>query len=153
MRTTRRSNSFYNASQPVCSGSNSTTRGLTSISTIPPITRPRCGWLSGIRTHPTNAGARASARFNVGTFQRRHVYPCRSFFVCLCLRLMAEWPVSTLNKLDVALEMTLRPSLFFEFTGQAKVKERLEIAVAAAKQRGEVLDHIFLNGLLGLNKT
>ena len=43
---------------------------------------------------------------------------------------MDERPVTTLNKPDVALEMTLRPSLFSDFTGQAKVKERLEIAGA-----------------------
>src|ERR1700692_3434847 len=58
-----------------------------------------------------------------------------------------------LAKPDVALEMTLRPSLFSEFTGQHKVKERLEIAVEAAKQRGEALDHILLNGPPGLGKT
>src|SRR6266446_886582 len=58
-----------------------------------------------------------------------------------------------LAKPDVALELTLRPSLFSEFTGQAKVKERLEIAVAAAKQRGEAIDHILLNGPPGLGKT
>src|SRR6187431_1349647 len=66
---------------------------------------------------------------------------------------MAERPVSTLNKPDVALELTLRPSLFSDFTGQAKVKERLEITVAAAKQRGEALDHILLSGPPGLGKT
>src|SRR5256714_6951456 len=66
---------------------------------------------------------------------------------------MAERPISSLNKPDAALEMTLRPSLFSEFTGQAKVKERLEIAVQAAKQRGESLDHILLNGPPGLGKT
>jgi len=49
--------------------------------------------------------------------------------------------------------MTLRPSLFAEFTGQAKVKERLEIAVQAAKQRNEPLDHILLSGPPGLGKT
>ena len=49
--------------------------------------------------------------------------------------------------------MTLRPSLFSEFTGQAKVKERLEISVAAAQQRGEALDHILLSGPPGLGKT
>ncbi|MGC9940332.1 MAG: Holliday junction branch migration DNA helicase RuvB [Verrucomicrobiota bacterium] len=66
---------------------------------------------------------------------------------------MSERPVSTLNKPDAALEMTLRPSLFSDFTGQPKVKERLEIAVTAARQRGEALDHILLNGPPGLGKT
>ncbi len=66
---------------------------------------------------------------------------------------MAERPISTLNKPDVALELTLRPSLFSDFTGQEKVKERLEIAVAAARQRGEALDHILLSGPPGLGKT
>ena len=67
---------------------------------------------------------------------------------------MAERTISdVLAKPDAALEMTLRPSLFSEFTGQAKVKERLEIAVAAARQRGEALDHILLNGPPGLGKT
>jgi len=66
---------------------------------------------------------------------------------------MAERPISTLNKPDAALELTLRPSLFSEFTGQPKVKERLEIAVAAAKKRKEALDHILLSGPPGLGKT
>ena len=66
---------------------------------------------------------------------------------------MSERPVSTLNKPDTALEMTLRPSLFADFTGQDRVKERLEIAVAAAQKRGEALDHILLNGPPGLGKT
>ena len=60
---------------------------------------------------------------------------------------------NTLVKPDPALEVTLRPSLFSEFTGQAKVKERLQIAVDAAKQRKEPLDHILLNGPPGLGKT
>ena len=60
---------------------------------------------------------------------------------------------NVLTKPDPALEVTLRPSLFSEFTGQSKVKERLEIAVEAAKQRKEPLDHILLNGPPGLGKT
>src|SRR5229473_4175216 len=67
---------------------------------------------------------------------------------------MAEHTISeVLAKPDAALEMTLRPSLFSEFTGQAKVKERLEIAVTAAKQRNEAIDHILLSGPPGLGKT
>jgi len=58
-----------------------------------------------------------------------------------------------LAKPDAALEVTLRPSLFSDFTGQAKVKERLEITVAAAKQRSEALDHVLLSGPPGLGKT
>src|SRR6201986_1221451 len=67
---------------------------------------------------------------------------------------MAERVISeVLTKPDAALEMTLRPSLFSEFTGQPKVKERREISVAAAKKRKEPLDHILLNGPPGLGKT
>src|SRR6266567_3094056 len=67
---------------------------------------------------------------------------------------MAERKMTdVLTKPDLALEMTLRPSLFSEFTGQAKVKERLEITVAAAKKRGEPIDHILLSGPPGLGKT
>ncbi len=67
---------------------------------------------------------------------------------------MAERMISgVLTKPDAALEMTLRPSLFSEFTGQANVKERLEIAVQAAKQRNEALDHLLLSGPPGLGKT
>jgi len=67
---------------------------------------------------------------------------------------MAERLISeVLAKPDAALELTLRPSLFSEFTGQAKLKERLEITVAAAKQRNEAIDHILLSGPPGLGKT
>ena len=67
---------------------------------------------------------------------------------------MAERLISdVVAKPDAALELTLRPSLFSEFTGQAKVKERLEITVAAARQRGEAMDHILLSGPPGLGKT
>jgi Holliday junction DNA helicase RuvB len=67
---------------------------------------------------------------------------------------MADRIISdVLAKPDAALEMTLRPSLFSEFTGQENVKQRLEIAVQAAKQRGEALDHLLFSGPPGLGKT
>lgn len=67
---------------------------------------------------------------------------------------MAERMISdVLTKPDAALEMTLRPSIFSEFTGQSKVKERLELTVTAAKQRSEPVDHVLLSGPPGLGKT
>jgi Holliday junction DNA helicase RuvB len=58
-----------------------------------------------------------------------------------------------LVKRDTVLEATLRPPDFEEFTGQPKVKERIEIAVQAAKRRDEALDHVLLSGPPGLGKT
>ena len=58
-----------------------------------------------------------------------------------------------LAKPDAAVEMTLRPALFSDFRGQPKVRERIEIAVTAARQRGEALDHVLLSGPPGLGKT
>ncbi len=67
---------------------------------------------------------------------------------------MAERVISdVLTKPDAALEMTLRPPVFAEFTGQPKVRERIEIAVEAAQQRKESLDHMLLSGPPGLGKT
>lgn len=58
-----------------------------------------------------------------------------------------------LSSPDATLDATLRPSLFSEFTGQSKVRERLEIALEAALQRSEPLDHVLLSGPPGLGKT
>jgi Holliday junction DNA helicase RuvB len=66
---------------------------------------------------------------------------------------MADRAIEGLNRPDVALEQTLRPGLFADFTGQAKVKERLEISVTAARLRNEALDHVLLCGPPGLGKT
>ncbi len=52
-----------------------------------------------------------------------------------------------------ALDLTLRPQRFHDFVGQDGIKERLIIAVEAAKQRGDVLDHTLLSGPPGLGKT
>ncbi len=57
------------------------------------------------------------------------------------LRSMADRMITdVLTQPDAALEGSLRPGVFADFTGQLKVKERLGIAMEAAKQRGEALD-------------
>jgi len=54
---------------------------------------------------------------------------------------------------DASLDTSLRPRCLADFVGQAKVKENLNIAITAAKGRGEALDHILLYGPPGLGKT
>lgn len=50
-------------------------------------------------------------------------------------------------------EASLRPRSLADFTGQAKLKENLAIAIAAARMRGEAMDHVLLYGPPGLGKT
>src|ERR1700730_10435371 len=54
---------------------------------------------------------------------------------------------------DRQFEVTLRPSRLADFTGQAKLKENLAIAIEAANRRGESMDHVLLYGPPGLGKT
>ncbi len=54
---------------------------------------------------------------------------------------------------DEDLELKLRPVWLREFIGQSKAKEQLQIALEAAKSRGEALDHVLLYGPPGLGKT
>ncbi|MDZ4278986.1 MAG: Holliday junction branch migration DNA helicase RuvB [Dehalococcoidia bacterium] len=54
---------------------------------------------------------------------------------------------------DDALETSLRPKRLAEYVGQDKVKGNLHIAIEAAQQRGEPLDHVLLYGPPGLGKT
>ncbi|MDK2974199.1 MAG: holliday junction helicase RuvB [Methanofollis sp.] len=50
-------------------------------------------------------------------------------------------------------DAAIRPARFDEFVGQPQIKETLAIAIAAAKKRGESLDHILFSGPPGLGKT
>lgn len=50
-------------------------------------------------------------------------------------------------------ENILRPKTMEDYVGQDKVKENLSVYMAAAKQRGEALDHVLLYGPPGLGKT
>src|SRR5437868_14981052 len=50
-------------------------------------------------------------------------------------------------------EAALRPTTLADFEGQPHVREQLSIAIEAAKQRGEAMDHVLLCGPPGLGKT
>jgi Holliday junction DNA helicase RuvB len=54
---------------------------------------------------------------------------------------------------EESFNRTLRPPTLDEYIGQAKVVEKLSIALAAARQRGEPLEHTLLHGPPGLGKT
>ncbi len=54
---------------------------------------------------------------------------------------------------EVELEITLRPRDFSGYIGQDRLKQNLQLSIAASKKRGEPLDHILLHGPPGLGKT
>ena len=54
---------------------------------------------------------------------------------------------------DAQFEAGLRPRRLDDYIGQDRVRENLEVSIAAARQRGEPLDHILLWGPPGLGKT
>jgi Holliday junction DNA helicase RuvB len=60
---------------------------------------------------------------------------------------------SALCQQDVTFEVPLRPQTLGDFRGQEVVRQRLEVVIAAAKQRGEPLGHCLFCGPPGLGKT
>src|SRR5712671_721148 len=64
-------------------------------------------------------------------------------------RLISGAPVDD----DAQYEAGLRPRLLDEYIGQDGIRENLQVAIAAAKQRHEPLDHVLLHGPPGLGKT
>ena len=54
---------------------------------------------------------------------------------------------------DLGLEAGLRPRSLAEFVGQEELRRNLEIALEAARARGEAVDHILVHGPPGLGKT
>ena len=65
---------------------------------------------------------------------------------------MRERESDELNR-STAFDSKLRPTDFGGFVGQEKVRDRLMLAVKAAKERGESLDHVLFSGPPGLGKT
>jgi holliday junction DNA helicase RuvB len=66
---------------------------------------------------------------------------------------MSQFLAPVLADAEEELERSLRPRSLADFVGQERVKEQLSIALAAAKARGEALDHVLLAGPPGLGKT
>jgi len=64
-------------------------------------------------------------------------------------RILSSKPLSD----EVSLEASLRPRHLAEYIGQERIKDNLRIAIQAAQQRGEPLDHVLLYGPPGLGKT
>jgi Holliday junction DNA helicase RuvB len=57
------------------------------------------------------------------------------------------------EQIEQELENKLRPHDFANYIGQERLKKHLQVAIAAAKKRGEPLDHVLLYGPPGLGKT
>lgn len=58
-----------------------------------------------------------------------------------------------LEKDDATFDASLRPTVFRDFVGQEKLKERLQLLIEAASQRKEPLNHLLFVGPPGLGKT
>jgi len=57
------------------------------------------------------------------------------------------------DEVEQEFEVKLRPHDFASYIGQDRLKQNLQLAITAAKKRGEVLDHVLLYGPPGLGKT
>jgi len=57
------------------------------------------------------------------------------------------------EKQEQKIEITLRPKDFTNYIGQERLKKNLQLAIKAAKKRGEPIDHVLLHGPPGLGKT
>lgn len=64
-----------------------------------------------------------------------------------------RWTDPDEQKSDGDLDVSLRPRKLADFVGQEKIKDNLRVFIQAARQRGEVLDHVLLHGPPGLGKT
>lgn len=60
---------------------------------------------------------------------------------------------SSLSEEDTSFEVPLRPQSLDDFVGQEPVRDRLDVLIGAAKQRGEALGHCLFSGPPGLGKT
>lgn len=66
-----------------------------------------------------------------------------------------ELRITSGNELDedARIDASVRPKRFADYIGQSRVKENIQIAIQAARDRDEALDHVLLYGPPGLGKT
>jgi len=97
------------------------------------------------------SGAQTEAVTNAGRAENRLCY--NDLFQaqegCEIDRLISGKPMVE----DVSMDSSLRPRKLDDFIGQSGIKENLNIAITATKERGEALDHVLLYGPPGLGKT
>jgi Holliday junction DNA helicase RuvB len=65
----------------------------------------------------------------------------------------ARLAAPNLSEEDRVLDLSLRPRMLGEFVGQERTRKILGMSIEAARQRGEVLDHVLFSGPPGLGKT
>jgi len=83
------------------------------------------------------------------------MFDCPLTAHCLPFHLMTRLQITTPEAIpeEVSADAALRPSRLDEFVGQTQVKASLQIAIDAARKRGETLDHTLFFGPPGLGKT
>jgi Holliday junction DNA helicase RuvB len=67
-------------------------------------------------------------------------------------RIIQPDPASN-DPVETEIEITLRPKDFVNYIGQQRLKKNMQLAIDAAKKRGEPIDHVLLYGPPGLGKT
>lgn len=73
--------------------------------------------------------------------------------VSMAIQRIVDTSVTDDGSEEQIIEVTLRPQSFAEYIGQARLKKNLQLAIDAAKKRGEPIDHVLLYGPPGLGKT
>jgi len=66
---------------------------------------------------------------------------------------MTDDRLTTAERRAEDVDAALRPKRLEEFVGQAAARENLRVFIAAAKARGEAMDHVLFYGPPGLGKT
>lgn len=75
------------------------------------------------------------------------------YYLVMTIERIVDTSVHADDKDEQQIEKTLRPQKFSEYIGQENLKKNLQLAIAAAKKRGEPIDHVLLYGPPGLGKT